>query len=101
MCTYAEFEIGLEKPVNDDTKQTKRQAYNLLLKQGFTVDEYINRPELPARVAYIWKWYAEMASICRELTFAEIKAWQDLNSFKLLEHELSAIIKLEKIRRRT
>ena len=47
--------------------------------------------------SYVWQWFAELVATT-EISYSEIKAWSDMKGIKVRAWELSAIMRLEKMR---
>ena len=69
----------------------------VLKRSGIEVPELDDRPEFPMEASYVWQWFAELVATT-EISYSEIKAWSDMKGIKVRAWELSAIMRLEKMR---
>jgi hypothetical protein len=57
-------------------------------------------PELPAAVAYLWKWYVEELQTGDRLTWQEIRSWSIICNKEITETEAKALRNLSFIHHR-
>jgi len=69
----------------------------VLKRSGIEVPELDDRPPFPEAISYVWAWYIELVNTT-SLGYSEIKAWSDLMGASIKGWEVSAIMRLEKMR---
>jgi len=94
---FAETEFSLSKQVGD-TGATKREHLAILKRSGMAVPELDDVPQLPDTAYHVWQAYIDLVGNT-EINYSEIKAWSDMTGMNIKAWELSAIMRLEKLRK--